>query len=628
MNKDVQRFSVRWAPALLLPVILLQAVLSLAAPRSGVVGTGTPSSCTEAALNLALSGGGGIQFNCGASPHTITLTATKIIAASTTIDGGRKITLSGGDAVRLFNVNAGVTLTLNNISIVHGNSPLGGCVNVAGTLYASQSAFRNCSSATSFIFAGSGGAIYSFKGTLTLSDTVLADNSAEAFGGGLFLNNATATLTNVTLTGNSVLVNTADSSKKTGSGGGAAAVNASSLNATDSSFSGNTCDYMGQGGGLYLSASTAVLVNVSADGNQAYGAGSGGGFYAEGSTFSWHGGHANDNIYTYDGGGLKLKETATSITNVRISGNTPSASGGGIYCYLGSLSLSDVTVEGNDSGDGGGIYLYDTPSTLTRVTVSRNRAHRYGGGIHNYRNTLTLEQATVSGNFNDGSAINGNQGYGGGISNDSGSLIAGSSTIDSNISSGTGGGIYNDFSSTVSLTNVTISANRAYTEGGGLYSRESFSSNATTVNLTNVTFKDNRAASGGGVWNGNTAYNFMNVKNTILADGSPNNCAGKAFTSVKYSLSTDLSCPFSGATNLMNLPARLFPLQSNGGLTRTHLPGPLSPAVNGVSGVDFPTSDQRGILRPQGGFADIGAVERQPADPAVAPWLYLPHLVR
>lgn len=49
---------------------------------AGVVGTGTPESCTEAALNAALAGGGGVTFDCGTSPVTITVTAMITITAA------------------------------------------------------------------------------------------------------------------------------------------------------------------------------------------------------------------------------------------------------------------------------------------------------------------------------------------------------------------------------------------------------------------------------------------------------------------------------------------------------------------------------------------------------------------
>ena len=55
---------------------------------------------------------------------------------------------------------------------------------------------------------------------------------------------------------------------------------------------------------------------------------------------------------------------------------------------------------------------------------------------------------------------------------------------------------------------------------------------------------------------------------------------------------------------------------------------PLGPAIDGVVGSNAPITDQRGQTRPVGGGYDIGAVERQPADSDLAPWLYLPILRR
>jgi hypothetical protein len=88
------------------------------ARAGGVVGNGTPGSCTDAGLNTALAGGGSVTFNCGPAPHTILITSQKSINLNTTIDGGGKITLDGQDAHRLFDV--GAVLTLRNIVLSRG----------------------------------------------------------------------------------------------------------------------------------------------------------------------------------------------------------------------------------------------------------------------------------------------------------------------------------------------------------------------------------------------------------------------------------------------------------------------------------------------------------------------------
>ena len=52
--------------SVLLAALLLPPCSVEKARAGGVVGTGTPASCTEAALDAALAAGGLVSFNCGA----------------------------------------------------------------------------------------------------------------------------------------------------------------------------------------------------------------------------------------------------------------------------------------------------------------------------------------------------------------------------------------------------------------------------------------------------------------------------------------------------------------------------------------------------------------------------------
>jgi hypothetical protein len=78
-----------------------------------VVGTGTPESCTPEALEAAIHKGGIVTFNPGPKPVTITLDHTiKIINnagvnknGDLIIDGGGKVTLSGGGRCRILYQN-------------------------------------------------------------------------------------------------------------------------------------------------------------------------------------------------------------------------------------------------------------------------------------------------------------------------------------------------------------------------------------------------------------------------------------------------------------------------------------------------------------------------------------------
>lgn len=107
-----------------------------------VIGTGTSASCTSAAVLAAVTAGGVITFNCGPDPVTITLAATAKVRNSTTklvLDGGGKVTLSGGGVRRILYVNTCDTsmgsvsgnclyaptkpqVTLQNITLADGNS--------------------------------------------------------------------------------------------------------------------------------------------------------------------------------------------------------------------------------------------------------------------------------------------------------------------------------------------------------------------------------------------------------------------------------------------------------------------------------------------------------------------------
>ena len=80
----------------------------VSSPRS-VVGTGTPASCTGQAFVDAVARGGVITFDCGPDPVTIVLAQTAKIFNDTgpriVVDGGGKVTLSGGGARRILYMN-------------------------------------------------------------------------------------------------------------------------------------------------------------------------------------------------------------------------------------------------------------------------------------------------------------------------------------------------------------------------------------------------------------------------------------------------------------------------------------------------------------------------------------------
>ncbi|MGC4810442.1 hypothetical protein ACLQ29_07965 [Micromonospora sp. DT228] len=106
------------------------------------IGTGTPASCTSAAVVKAVAAGGVITFNCGPAPVTIKMTATAKVrnanGPKVVLDGGGKVTLSGQGQRRILYLNTcdeaqGFTtshcqnqdhpqLTVQNLTFADGNS--------------------------------------------------------------------------------------------------------------------------------------------------------------------------------------------------------------------------------------------------------------------------------------------------------------------------------------------------------------------------------------------------------------------------------------------------------------------------------------------------------------------------
>src|SRR5436190_2162398 len=69
-----------------------------------VIGNGTAASCTSGAVVAAVAKGGVITFDCGAKPVTIMMQATAKVrntSSEVVLDGGGKVTLSGGGARRI-----------------------------------------------------------------------------------------------------------------------------------------------------------------------------------------------------------------------------------------------------------------------------------------------------------------------------------------------------------------------------------------------------------------------------------------------------------------------------------------------------------------------------------------------
>ncbi len=272
----------------------------------GVVGNGTPASCTEAALVAALAGGGGVSFNCGSNPHTITFTSRKTINANTRIDGAGKITFSGGGTTGFFNLGSARMLTLTALTLTNaGNasSPSSGLgiLVTDGTLSISNSTLsQNTRGVISTLTAagvvtithsqfisnssnGYGGAIYN-TGQLFISDSVFTGNVAPiSYEGGAIYNNGG----NATSRGRATIIRSYFSGNTGGYGG--AISNYGAMTITQSTLANNGATFNGGGGGgaiLSGSGGQLLLVNVTVTGSTTQPNNTGSALYVNGAVAS------------------------------------------------------------------------------------------------------------------------------------------------------------------------------------------------------------------------------------------------------------------------------------------------------------------------------------------------------
>jgi len=212
---------------------------------------------------------------------------------------------------------------------------------------------------------GSGGGIWgSFFSRSTrarIENNVIAGNSGNPVGGGLWKCNGT--IRNCTIRGNSAAY-----------GGGLWKCNGTIQNC---SIAGNSTT--SAGGGLY--GCNGRIENCIISGNSTSWSGSGGGLY------KCNGAIRNctitGNSTTINGGGLS--SCSGMIQNCTISGNLPVKYGGGLYGCNGTIE--NCTISGNlNQKYGGG--LYGCNGTIRNCSITGNWTLTNGGGLHSCTGTI------------------------------------------------------------------------------------------------------------------------------------------------------------------------------------------------------------------------------------------------
>ncbi len=559
--------------------------------------TNVVNSPDEASLRAAISIGGWVGLNFSG---TITLSNTINITNNVILDAtGVSAIISGGNAVRLFYVAPGASLAATNLTLANGSciitngapgtpADAGAIYNDGGNVTLVSCLLTN-NNAQSLIFGGlaRGGAIFNNGGTVSLFQSAISNN--VAIGGGP--NSSTLTPTIETALGGAIY-NTNGSVMVVGSD-------------VSSNLCEAVCDFSGfinttgltMGGAVFQASGSLIIISGTFEGNLALGS---------------LGSNDQPSSPAY-GGAVAVNGGSITIDYSRMFANT--AKGG------------DAGFDGSGaSGFGGAIYSAAT-LTVENSSFSENQAlagtsidfhtagsiDGFGGAIYN-SGTIALNNCSIYSNYVQGGSVwayfeestIGFRGLGGGIFNAAqfaatnctialNSAVGGNGSGGGSLGSGGdafGGGIFNSTNASFFAMNVTIASNNCFSPFGTRYTNGITA--GTQIANTNGT---------------------LALLNSIIA-GTNSNAYGP-ITDDGFNICSDGSANLNSGASYNFTDPQLAPLADNGGPTLCMALLPSSPAIDSADPSDFPTTDQRGFVRPVGDGPDMGAFEYGSYQPVI-----------
>jgi hypothetical protein len=327
-------------------------------------------------------------------------------------------TAAGTPAFRLFDLAAGSSLTLQNLTLENGlafgsgTAADGGAIYNQGTLNLTGVTVQNNTAQGS---NGANGVITEPTNKQSGSQNINGQAGADAAGGGIWSSGSVTLQSGTTLQGNS-----ADG----GNGGAAGAVGYNAF-AVTGTYGNGGAGGGGFGGGLFETGGSVSAGNTA--------------FVSNGASGGAGGGQQTDPPPEWLAG-------APSSPPANTTGIGGRGSGGGLYVAGGTLALSTVIVQSNQArgGAGGQFYFY--------AAVAEPGGEASGGGIYVASGTVNLDMITLAANTAHGGApgnepdtMNSDWGYGG---------------------NALGGGLYVG-GGTVTLTGSTVTGNQAWGGDGG-----------------------------------------------------------------------------------------------------------------------------------------------------------------
>ncbi len=189
---------------------------------------------------------------------------------------------------------------------------------------------------------GQSGVLYCFNASELRIENLTVMNGMTDYGGGLYCEESSPIISNVSFTGNSA-----------NSGGAIYCVTNSNPILREVTIHNNSSE---KGGGIYCESASPSLESVLI---------------------------AENTAGTHGGGIYCMTNSNLIIDNVTLSQNNAASRGGGIYCSESDPVLKSVIIMENSARYGGGIYCTSSSNpVLASVTITGNTASSRGGGIN------------------------------------------------------------------------------------------------------------------------------------------------------------------------------------------------------------------------------------------------------